>query len=330
MLVCFVCNEEVATCVKKLFEHFKLAHGIHEQYDRYICCQGHCSRTFSNKYTFGRHIDKVHSCDISAPNSVSDVLPDPVTPRFTGNVGIDVAGASQSNESDVGSEPAAKARKTIKGTLDIRELAAHFICEAKGHISTLSSIQSVLAACKNMFELIIDDIATDLASLKGGSQVEWSSIFDKLNCYRNPFNGLETDYSQTAYLERIGVYVRPETYTVGNHQGFVVDASGFTKPVMQPVTAQYIPIRNSLVAINSKTDIIAKATAIPPRSEPGCYKSFLMDLSGSTTLYVMTVMYWFSDFMVTILSQRTHWVHAKRCTKLEPFTTNLKTCHLTC
>jgi len=35
-----------------------------ERYSRYSCSQGQCCRTFTDKYTFGRHIEKCHKDDI--------------------------------------------------------------------------------------------------------------------------------------------------------------------------------------------------------------------------------------------------------------------------
>ena len=64
MLSCHLCKAEVACNLKELYSHFRSRHGISDRYSRYSCCQGQCCRTFTDKYTFGRHIERCHKEDI--------------------------------------------------------------------------------------------------------------------------------------------------------------------------------------------------------------------------------------------------------------------------
>ena len=266
MFCCFLCTLPVAHSVKQLLEHFKTVHGISEPYGRFCCKQGQCSRTFSNKYTFIGHLRREHHNDISDAHEA--------------NVAYDNAVRDCTNESHATADilDPADCSEPSAGTdeLDVKHLAAMFICEAKSHISTLSSVHSVVQSCKHLFEAIVDSLNDMVTAIEVDNVAEYKQkICDRLSVYRNPFDGLETEYSQTAYIESLGAFVRPETYVIGQTQTFVNDrATGMRKPIMQSVTGQYVSISRTLQSLSTNTNLIEEAVAARTASEDACLRSY--------------------------------------------------------
>lgn len=269
MLTCFICNSDFNCSVKQLIEHFKRAHGIFEAYARYSCKQGQCCRSFSNKYTFMGHLRRDHKADISDGCGHCDIAVEnePVGQQFEGN---------RKKQHSVHQDNAACWNDSNRNSakVDITDLAARFICEAKSHISTLNSVHYVVAACKQMFEVVIDEL-TDVIANAADSNSCLQDLQEKLLLFRNPFAGIETEYAQTAYIERLGAFVRPESYVIGQSQCFVKDkVSGCKNPVMQAVTGQHVSIRQTLVSLHSYTDLVQAAIVNKFHHRDGQYETF--------------------------------------------------------
>jgi hypothetical protein len=223
--------------------------------------QGPCYRTFSNKYNFIGHLKNAHKDDIYEPCKVD------ATPMIADH---------ESNIEDDDCENSDNITDKTRSDLNIKHLAAMFIAEAKNRISTLSSVQCVVTACRQMFESVMDDLEYTLGStVDDDSASRFNKIQKKLTQYRNPFAGLETDYSQTAYMETVGAFVRPETYVIGHTQKFVKDkVTGFQVPVMEAVTAQYVPISKTIVTLHSRTDIVRQAVSSNGRSSDSSLRTY--------------------------------------------------------
>ena len=266
MLECFKCHQQVANTLKDYFQHLKFKHGCHSHFEKYCCSQGHCCRTFSNKYTFTDHLRKQHKNDFiehqkSNSSAFTPLDEDMCTASCSADIASDISNADGS-ESVVASE---------RDSVDVTQLAAGFIAETKSCISTLSTVHRVMRACQQMVECVVDDVhdAIDRAG------VTCPEIDSKLHYYRNPFAGLETEYAQMAYMKSTGTFVKPETYVVGNRQAFITDkVSKVKKPVMETVTAQYVPISDMITALSSRTDIVRQALTNRCQGEDGSYRSY--------------------------------------------------------
>jgi hypothetical protein len=104
--------------------------------------------------------------------------------------------------------------------------------------------------CQQLVEGIIDQVVEVL----GICNVDCPEVHSLLEECRNPFENLETEYAQTAFMESLGVFIEPETYVVGNRQTFVTDTvTKFSKPVMEAETGQYVSISKTIMALNTKT-----------------------------------------------------------------------------
>lgn len=253
MIECFICHREVSQTLSEYFMHLKLQHGRYSQYDTYCCSQGQCCRTFSNKYTFTQHLRKHHQDEFSDQRQNVSAAADAA-------YNVDNSSCDMETESNTD----LCGRNDCEGVVpehnstnkDIKQLAAAFIAEVKGCISTISVVNRVVTACQQLFESVVDDIAVSLD--KAG--VTCAEVCSKLDIYRNPFASLETEYAQTAYMESVGAFVRPDTYIVGSRQTYQMDnTANFKKPVMESVTAQYVPITKMIMALNDKTNLIRRA-----------------------------------------------------------------------
>jgi len=213
MLTCHICKAEVACNLKELYTHFRSRHGISDRYSRYSCSQGQCCRTFTDKYTFGRHIERCHK---------EDITDSPIPTTSTTSVVNDVETAMVSNTDSVTVDD-----EQVQTEFNLRERAAVFILEGKSKLTTLSSVQSMVMACQQLFEAVVDDLIDTLKPISEASKVvnddTWNAIFSKLTLYRNPFCGLESEYMQLSYLEKRGMLVRSDAYVIGNKPTFVYD-----------------------------------------------------------------------------------------------------------
>jgi len=268
MLVCFVCGRDVSTSIKILFEHFKAVHHMYANYTRYSCKQGQCCRTFSNKYTFIGHIRREHKNDIYDTTSSESCA--------ASNVWQGEECLNLHSEGEDVTDGELQSSQTVRRTyIDIKHLAAMFISEAKSRVATLSNVQSVVIACQQMFEAVIDDIQEALNEVEKRTECDLQLVYDKLALYRNPFNGLQTEYSQNAYLEDAGVLVKPLTYVIGQSQVFVKDKdTGQKKPIMESFNGQFVSIRETILALHNHSDVIKDCAAYTPGSSDGYYQSY--------------------------------------------------------
>jgi hypothetical protein len=266
MLICFVCGSSIDGSIKNLFHHLKNMHGVHERNAKYSCRQGQCCRSFSEKYAFSRHISSCHMEDVC-----DHVLPSPTAPVQD----------SCSTQDSGATMPATVANAV--DDLDITELAALFICEAKSRVTSLSSIHAIVKSCKSMFEKIIDDLKNEVDAVSQEANIDskhFTRLLNKMHSYRNPFSGIETEYAHIKYLKCAGLYIKPEKYTIGSRQSFVADSTlGFMKPVLEPVYGQYISVGETIKALHSRTSLVQDAIAnlhcTRGDDEADVYQSFL-------------------------------------------------------
>ena len=267
MIECFVCHCEVSDTLPDYFMHLKLQHGRSGQYDTYCCSQGQCCRTFSNKYTFTQHLRKHHQDEFSHQRHSVLAVEEAACNADNYSCSMETENDTDVCDRDNCAGVMPEHNSTSK---DIKQLAAAFIAELKGCISTLSTVNRVVISCRQLFESMVDDIAVTLDS----AGVTCDEVGSKLDIYRNPFANLETEYAQTTYMESIGAFVRPETYIVGNRQTFQVDnTANLKKPVMENVTAQYVPLTKMIVALNDKTNLIRCALQGVTEND-GCFRSY--------------------------------------------------------
>jgi len=145
MLSCHLCKADVACNLKELYSHFRSKHGMSDRYSRYSCSQRQCCTIFTDKYTFGRHIERCHEED-------SEYVEKATTSATSG--ADEHEEVMESSTCDVSCE-----QQEVQVEFDLREKAAIFISEAKSKLITFSSVglQSVVTACLSLFEAIVDN-----------------------------------------------------------------------------------------------------------------------------------------------------------------------------
>jgi hypothetical protein len=129
-----------------------------------------------------------------------------------------------------------------------------------------------------MFKVIMEDLVKECQKIKttcNNAEV-CTGLVKKLDRYKDPFKGLNTDYTQALYLKRLGVYVEPETYVLGSRQTYVTDAAtGFQKPVKETVTEQYVSVAKTITAVHNNTHLISSALKNScGHSEDGRYETY--------------------------------------------------------
>lgn len=272
MLVCFLCQSAEHPNIADLLQHLKDCHGRYLRNDRYACSQSQFGRTFKDKYDFSKHIMREHASEIHSSCDSSNAYSDIVRP-VSGNYhevmetsDISITDSECGQESDINID------------LDVTKMAANFIAEAKSKIATLSSVQSVIGACQDMFSQAVDYISAMCASLQTGQNncEKWHALFSKLNQLRDPFAGLHTEYAQCNYFVETGVYVEPVAYTVGTKQSFMFEKRcGSTVPSRETVTAQYVSIEETIMALQKNVDLVSLLASQPKQqTEPRLYNDF--------------------------------------------------------
>ena len=253
--------------------HYKDKHGLSARFSRYCCSQGQCCRTFSDKYVFKRHLERCHSHEFVADDEMecTEVATD--DDDVMSHVAAHVAETDSCVEENVEGVSITKS--------ELRDMVAIFICELKSKISTLTNVQSVVKGCQHLFEVIIDDLMDSLKPLCADCETEqnrnkWNDLFQKMTMFRNPFQDLESEAAQISHLEEKGVYVNPESYTVGSKQVFMTDKrTGMKKPSKETVTGHYVSIRKTMVALAANSSVLERATINHPSTNNGSYQSFV-------------------------------------------------------
>lgn len=272
MLVCFLCQSAEHLNIADLLKHLKDNHGRYLRHDRYACSQGQCGRTFKDKYDFSKHILREHASDVHISSDSSNAFSHAVRPvsancpeaMDTSYTAVPDDGSEQEAVSDI--------------DLDVTQMAANFIAEAKSKIATLSSVQSVIGACQEMFSQAVDYITAMCEALQARQNdcAKWTALFSKLNQLKDPFAGLHTEYAQCNYFVEAGVYVEPVAYAVGTKQSFMFDRQcGSTVPSRETVTAQYVPIEGTITALQKNVDLVSLLELKPrEQTEPFVYQDF--------------------------------------------------------
>jgi hypothetical protein len=92
-----------------------------------------------------------------------------------------------------------------------------------------------------------------------------SKLMSKLDAYKRPFDGLESEYKQRKYLDKEGFYISPHSYTIGSTSSTTIDLStDFLNPSTIDCTGQFISTADMINALHAKkqSQIIARKVLI--------------------------------------------------------------------
>lgn len=271
MLICFLCRTPCATSLKELFAHFKIKHWHIERYTQYTCAQGQCNRKFTDRYTFGRHIESQHADCISPLNAVV------IQSAASGNMQHNDA-SNSCMDTDTSVDMASPVPDKV--SFDLKKLAAKYIAEAKHKTSTLSNVNFMVKACGNLVECLMTDLISEVQSLSTICKSEdefakFSSLFEKMDRYSRPFEGLESEFLQKKHMEKEGLYVAPQSYVIGVTCSTAVDKkTGIMGPVMTNSTGQYISIRTMIETLHLKSDLIKLAVFERSKTPDGMLQTY--------------------------------------------------------
>lgn len=126
MIICFVCHSGVYGTLTEYLVHLKSQHARFSHYDTYSCRQGQCCRTFTNKYTFMKHLRKSHSedftnCQQTNAHAAFNLYCQDVSSNCLMENDSDPDDGGTSEQSFVNVEGTAKRK------FDVRVFGAHFI-----------------------------------------------------------------------------------------------------------------------------------------------------------------------------------------------------------
>lgn len=254
MLICFICKQEVhAKKVKDLFDHLRNDHSVYEKYNRYACMQGQCCRSFANRYTYAKHIEMCHHDDLNDNIYGSENEANACT-NYT----------SLCAENNIHVRDLQNLKVTMKSAeidFDLTKLAMHFVSKAKSKVTSLNNVRHLVISCQALIGEIIEDLQNELRKIPNLNKEQIiEKISAKLDTYKNPFNGIETDYGQINYLKKSNAFVKPKPYVIGSKPQNAVDKfKRFSKPKRLKITGQYVSISGTIKALNKHTDLITRA-----------------------------------------------------------------------
>lgn len=191
---------------------------LKDTHNIYTCSQGQCNRKFTDKYTFGRHIESQH-CDSFEPLcAVSDKV------KTINNTPGDYTNSDEM-QTDVFD---CCIPSPLCDTFNLKNLAAKYIGEAKSMTSSISSAHLMVQSCSNMIECIMTNVLNEIQFLGNmcrseEEHLQFSNLLTKLNGYLRPFDGLESEYMHKKYMEEQGFYVEPKKYVIGSMCGTELD-----------------------------------------------------------------------------------------------------------
>ena len=85
--------------------------------------------------------------------------------------------------------------KSAEIDFDLTKLAMHFISKAKSKVTSLNNVRHLVISCQALIGEIIEDLQNELRKIPNLNKEQIiEKIFAKLDTYKNPFNGIETDY----------------------------------------------------------------------------------------------------------------------------------------
>lgn len=266
MVTCFLCKHDTFSSVKILYNHFKEVHGLYKQHAMYICCEGQCSRMFDDKYTFGRHV-ATHHPDSLCTNSI---LPKPMTVTV-GDHAEAYNSCTCANGSESGDTTLTQEKPVTRKML--KDIAAKCLAECKSGTSTLAQTKLAAKCSSDVVNFIVSDVEADVESLSQmctspEQQTAVSNLLYKLDSYRRPFEGLESEHSFRAYLESSGYYVSPSVYVIGSRTNSSLQTdTGFVKSGMTECTGQYISVAKMILALNANTDLLTQILMMNNKSD---------------------------------------------------------------
>lgn len=270
MLTCFMCNKDVSSDIKGLYRHFKDVHSLIGRSAKYVCCQGQCFRSFTDRYVFGRHLEQQHSDQLSKAANRTSATECSDLSKHTEIMDAD-------EEMPVDEAPAIHQSKSSK--IVFQQMASKYIAECKSKTTTLANAQQMVNVCSSLIEFIVDDLASCLDSIDELTMISEDKLCllrEKLSNYRRPFDGLESDYAQSKMLEKAGYLIPPQTYSIGSSvvNEFQPD-TGFSVPQMHSCTGQYISLEKTIQALHANTNLINEVLKTDTRPNNGdCLHSF--------------------------------------------------------
>jgi len=260
MLICFICKTDIRS-IKELLSHFKHAHGLAGRYGTFRCGQRQCLRSFNDKYTLARHIEREHEDDVENSNdrqiemSVSKPLEESSS---SGCAYMDCSAAEEAQE-DVSVD-------FENEDMDLENLAAEFICKCKHMSTSLSVVNDIVFSCGVLVENIVSKLEArviDTFSKVGlaADGIEVRQLIDEISMLKKPFKKMDTAHMQNKYWKDRGFLVEPKEYTVGVRQSYHTDKStGMSVPRMELATGQFISVEEMLKCYLRNEDYAKMAT----------------------------------------------------------------------
>jgi len=154
MFVCCICKNSESCDVKQLFKHFKEVHFLFDRYAKYVCCQGSCSRMYTDKCIFSKHLLLKHS------DCISVLSPSIQTPTIP-SIDMLLEDCHDDTQNPASEPPACK-----RPNLDIKGLAAKYVGQCKASTGTLQQASLMAKSCNSLVNVIVSDIEDDALQLK--------------------------------------------------------------------------------------------------------------------------------------------------------------------
>lgn len=277
--------------------HMKLKHAG-TFFDTVYCKQENCIRSFSDIYTFKKHLNIKHSTVMKSLVKIDSLGNDENSEKNLTAIDKPCKPSSSITAADSYRPSVAEFKSTL--TKSASAFIAKLYCNP--HISK-TAIQDIILNVKEFFLSDFLNILKEIHMTDTNNSYK-NDFNEMIEALSDPFQNIETIYNREQYLEKIGCLIRPSGYLIGTEE-CPKQINNTMTVKMTKVEGQIIPLRiifktflELLNVFNTITNYINKC------SKEKYVTSFLnADLWLKTKdkfpgKFVIPLMFFFDDFEI--------------------------------
>lgn len=281
-LTCFKCRKPVKD-TRQLALHLRVFHAIIPTFERLVCGQHGCMKTFTLMNSYLRHIRLQHLADDlnEFPEDQNENNPNDENDPGDENVHDDEI--EQDGNVDV-SDNLISCEQELDYLVNFDEdalkaLAISLLLKLRSSLLPFSAIQHVMNGVQDMFQDTLSSLKHNMLSVLSNHGVDEDAadvqeLCGKFSCFENPFLGIETSEQQTKYMMKNLKLVLPKEIALGTRIDQQVDRrKGQTIQKVVTETFQYVPVLEVLkLILNNKK--ITKLIDNEAHSMPGFLRGY--------------------------------------------------------
>lgn len=243
MPTCFLCKEQFVN-IKVLFKHLDLYHS--QSIDSYVCAEGNCSRSFSLKNSFRKHLSS-HNTIETSETSPDIIIQLSTSQQLNEDISLNSIIPTSNNVSD----PREFLNKSISCFL--ASLYANPIMPRNAVQLVVDGIDKVIT---QGILPCVDNYAEKLLNRGEISPESFEASKNILKVVENPLDNFKSEHKRFKYFsEQLCTYIEPREIVIGQRLNTVLRGGLST---LEPCncTMQFMPLRQILQKFFSLENVL--------------------------------------------------------------------------